>query len=211
MKYAYFQCQRPTCRFRFPASSSKKEYSCPKCGAPLSFVSFPQIESTREKSIQITGSIAVLLDNIRSAYNVGSIFRTADGAGVSEIILSGITPTPDHPGAIKTALGAEMSIPWSQTWSSLECCESYRKNGFTLVVLEKNITAIPIMEMLFEFQPEKVLLVVGNENSGVDPDILNLADKIVFLPMLGLKESLNVSVAFGICIYWLRFAHNNIK
>ncbi len=206
MKYAYYQCQKPTCRFRFPAYSNEIEFSCPKCGSPLNLINIPQLKSSSDKSLQKSGGISVLLDNIRSAYNVGSIFRTADGAGVSNIILSGITPTPDHPGVIKTALGAENSIPWSQSWSSLDCCESYKAAGYTLVVLEKTPEAKPIHEFFNDEMTDKILLVIGNEVGGVDPGILKLSDKIVFLPMLGVKESLNVSVAFGICIYWLQFS-----
>lgn len=199
----YYQCQRPTCRFRFPAVVVSAGYFCPKCGAPATQIadlpSSPWEKPIRSKQF----TISVLLDNIRSAHNVGSIFRTADGAGVTEIILCGITPAPDHPGARKTSLGAEMSIPWKQAWNSVDICREYKANGFHLIILEKSPEAIALPEIKNGFTHSKILLAVGNENTGVDPALLELADKIMYIPMAGKKESLNVSVAFGICVYWL--------
>jgi len=203
MTFRFYQCQRPTCRFRFPALEVDAGYTCPKCGAPATVINdlLPSKGNVDEKDYPVT--IAVLLDNIRSAYNVGSIFRTADGAGVSEIILCGITPAPDHTGVRKTSLGAESSIPWKQTWNAMDVCREYKEAGFQIFVLEKIAGATALPELKIGFGSSKILLVVGNENSGIDPEILRLADNIIFIPMAGQKESLNVSVAFGICIYWM--------
>ena len=203
MKSVYYQCQRPTCRFRFPAVAVAAGYLCPKCGAPVTQIAelaaSPGEESIRSKHF----TISVLLDNIRSAYNVGSIFRTADGAGVSEIILCGITPSPDHPGAHKTSLGAERIIPWKQAWNAVDICNEYKAKGYNLFVLEKAPAAVALPEFIDGYAHSKTLLAIGNEITGVDPEVLGLADKIVYIPMAGKKESLNVSVAFGICVYWL--------
>ncbi len=208
MKYGYFQCLKPTCGFRFPAPKVAKSYSCPKCGSPTKSTLDSEQDNDSQASVPAPSvEIVVLLDNIRSAHNVGSIFRTADGAGVSQIILTGITPTPDHPGARKTALGAEIHVPWIQAWSALETCQQYLQKGYHLLVLEKTTAATPLFQTSLESNQAPVLFVVGNEIGGVDPNIRDLAHKILFIPMLGIKESLNVSVAFGIAIYWLRFAH----
>ncbi|HQP09592.1 MAG TPA: TrmH family RNA methyltransferase, partial [Anaerolineaceae bacterium] len=197
MKSRYYLCQKPTCRFRFPAIEKESGYTCPKCGSAAEPIQSIQAESTNEATNDSRLSISVLLDNIRSAHNVGSIFRTADGAGVSEILLSGITPSPDHPGARKTSLGAENTIPWKQTWNALETCKQYQAQGYQLIVLEKIHGAVPITAVNKYLTGSKILLVVGNENIGIDPEILQIADKVTFLPMAGRKESLNVSVAFG--------------
>ena len=145
----------------------------------------------------------VVLDNVRSRENVGSIFRTADAVGVSKIYLCGITPVPPHEKISKTALGAEKWIPWEyrkQTWRLLD---KLKKDNFYIVALEK----IPKSTNIFKFKiPKKcsIVLVVGNEVKGLSPEILKYADKKVFIPMYGKKESLNVAVAFGICAYHIR-------
>ncbi|HQN05271.1 MAG TPA: TrmH family RNA methyltransferase [Anaerolineaceae bacterium] len=203
MKSRYYLCQKPTCRFRFPAIEKESGYTCPKCGSPAEPILIIQAESINEVENDRRLSISVLLDNIRSAHNVGSIFRTADGAGVSEILLSGITPSPDHPGARKTSLGAENTVSWKQTWNALETCRQYQAQGYQLIVLERVHGAVPITALNNYLTGSRILLVVGNENIGIDPEILQIADKIIFLPMAGRKESLNVSVAFGICVYWI--------
>ncbi len=209
-KHVYFQCLKPTCRFRFPAEFSENFVQCPKCGSSTEPI-FSDFENTGNISTQpqFRTEIAVLLDNIRSAFNVGSIFRTSDGAGVQKIILSGITPPPDHPGVRKTALGAELHIPWEQSWSAVETCIQYKNAGYQIIVLEKAQGATPLSNLDSRISGTPILLVVGNEVNGIDPDIFTLAHQVVTIPMYGIKESLNVSVAFGICIYWLRFVTKN--
>lgn len=144
--------------------------------------------------------IQVVCDNIRSLYNVGSIFRTSDALGVSKVWLGGITGTPEQKGVQKVALGAENSVAWeyiSQTWRAVE---KLKKQGFKIVALEltkdsKNIKL---------FKPDYPLaLIIGNEVSGVSPILLKRCDDIIQIPMKGIKESLNVSVAFGIATYEL--------
>jgi 23S rRNA (guanosine2251-2'-O)-methyltransferase len=146
----------------------------------------------------------LVLDNIRSRENVGSIFRTADAAGVSKIYLCGITPTPPHEKISKAALGAEKWIPWEyhkQTWRLIK---KLKKDSFYIVALEKAPKSINI----FKFQKPKnssIVLAVGNEVKGLSRRILKYCDKKVAIPMYGKKESLNVAVAFGIAVYYLKF------
>lgn len=148
--------------------------------------------------------IWVLLDNIRSAYNVGSIFRTADGAGIGRVVISGITPAPTHPQAAKTALGAHLSIPWEQTWNAAEYCQAAKQQGFTITILEKTENAVSFFALPQPVLTGDQLLILGSEIEGVDPAIRAMADHTFYIPMYGNKESLNVSVAFGIAAYWVR-------
>lgn len=148
----------------------------------------------------------VLLHNIRSAHNVGSIFRTADSAGVSKILISGYTPRPlDRFGRIvkeieKTALGAEKHLPWMFCETFQDAVKSAKDNNFEVVALEQDTRAIDYKT--YKSAP-KILLVLGEEVDGIDFDLRNLCDKFIEIPMRGMKESLNVSVAFGVAAYRL--------
>ena len=145
-----------------------------------------------------TDEIIVICHNIRSAFNVGSIFRTADGAGVDKIILGGYSAHPPHPKLIKTALGAEEVVPYERVWQTWRAIEDLKKRGYYIVALEKTNRA----ENIFNFKPKFPLaLIVGNEKRGLSKEILRRCDEIVFIPMRGQKESLNVAVAFGIAAY----------
>lgn len=142
--------------------------------------------------------LILILDNIRSRENVGSIFRTADAAGVSKIYLCGITPVPPHEKISKTALGAENIIPWEHVSQSWRLIEKLKKSGYAVVALEQASGS----ENIFDFKPKFPLaLIVGNEISGVNKNLFKYCDNILEIPMLGQKESLNVSVATGIALF----------
>ena len=165
--------------------------------------------------------IAVLLHNIRSTHNVGSIFRTADAAGISRIYLSGYTPTPtDRFGRVqkdiaKTALGAEEYIPWEYRKLPLPPIAELKKNGWYIVAVEQDACARDYRKFKAK---QKTLFVFGNEVKGVPKNILKQCDAIVEIPMRGAmvrqadhsrhtrlgKESLNVSVAAGIILFSIR-------
>ncbi len=149
----------------------------------------------------------LLLDNIRSIYNVGALFRTANGAAIPHLFCCGMSATPEHPKVAKTALGAESWHQWQYETNSLQTAVSLQNQGWQIWAIEKIDTA----EDLFEIEKRDqtpVVLVCGNERAGVDPAILNLADKVISLPMLGQKESLNVAVATGIAVYTLQFGQS---
>jgi 23S rRNA (guanosine2251-2'-O)-methyltransferase len=150
--------------------------------------------------------VEVILDNIRSAYNVGSIFRTADGANARHIHLCGITPSPDHVQVQKTALGAQWTVPWTVHWNALEAARSCIQKGMRLWILEYVDGSRSIYELEKEVGTVPIALVVGNEIGGVDPSIMALSEQVIHIPMLGSKRSLNVSTAFGIAFYHIRFA-----
>jgi len=145
--------------------------------------------------------VVVVLNNIRSLYNVGSIFRTADGAGIEKIWLCGITGTPDQPQVKKTALGAEERIPWQYGHDVLKVVGDLKDQGYQVVLLEQMEQSISY----HQFIPQKpVCLVIGNEIEGISSPLLGLCDRAIEIEMNGIKNSLNVSVAFGIIAYHLR-------
>lgn len=142
--------------------------------------------------------IIFLLDNIRSIYNVGSFFRTADGAGISKLYLCGITATPEHPKVAKTALGATYFVTWEYAKDSLDTVRNLKKNGYTIYSIELGQDAEYYDKVLY---PDKTVLVFGHEVDGVNPEILKISDKCVMIPMRGKKESLNVATSCGIVAY----------
>lgn len=203
-------CTDPQCGLRFPLSPTEKRLTrCPRCGSPLrsaeepySSFSVPQKERKSKNRKFVT-----VLDNIRSAYNVGSVFRTSDGAGIDKIYLCGITPTPENPKVGKTALDAEKYIPWEHSWSVLETVRTLRSAGFCVISLEGGSSSVNIFDALPILRKAKdpVAMIVGNEVSGIDPMAVQLSSMCVYIPMEGIKESLNVATAFGIASYLIRY------
>jgi len=144
--------------------------------------------------------IHLVLNNIRSRENVGSIFRTADAAGVSKLYLCGITPIPPHEKISKTALGAETYVPWEYCKQTRRLLGKLKKERIHIVALEKTQKS----EDIFKFKPKFPLaLVLGNEVKGLSPQILKYCDKKISIPMYGKKKSLNVAVAAGVALYQL--------
>ena len=146
----------------------------------------------------------VVCDSLRSLHNVGSVFRTADGVGINKVYLCGITGMPDtqkHERQIsKVALGAQNYIEWEYVKQSWRLVEKLKKEGFEIVSLEQTSKSISYTK----FKPKFPLaLIVGNEGKGVKKSLLKRSDKIIDIPMRGRKESLNVSVAFGVVAYWI--------
>lgn len=146
----------------------------------------------------------VILHDIRSAHNVGSIFRTADGAGVSKIFLTGYTPLPvDRFGREvkeiqKTSLGASVSMSWEQCDDVVQLIERLRKDGVQIVVVEQGTTTTDYRDLSPQ---ESHAFIFGNEVDGVPKDVCDAADVQIEIPMRGMKESLNVSVAAGIVLF----------
>lgn len=142
----------------------------------------------------------IILDNIRSAHNVGSIFRTCDALGIKELHLCGITPGLDDRKVPKTALGAEKNLTIVEKTDCYEDLSDLRSKGVQIIGLEISDKAIDISG----FRPDRdSALVIGNEICGLSKEILDMCDVVVNIPMKGIKESLNVSVAFGIAAYEL--------
>lgn len=143
----------------------------------------------------------VVLNNIRSLYNVGSIFRTADGAGVEKLWICGITGHPPDTQISKTALGAEMEVPWEYRRDACEVLRELKLRGYQIVFLEQLAESTPYQD----FRPlGPICLVLGNEIAGVSEELVALCDKTLEIEMAGLKNSLNVAVAFGVVAYHIR-------
>ena len=143
---------------------------------------------------------AVLLDNVRSMYNVGAFFRAADGVGLEKVCLCGITAHPPKKAISKTALGAEEVVAWEHDWDAIQMAERMRRRGFEIAAIETSLRAVD----LFDWQPRfPVCVAFGNEVEGLRPELLKIADTHVRIPMLGKKTSLNVATAAGIVLYEL--------
>lgn len=141
--------------------------------------------------------IYVLLDRIRSLYNVGSFFRTCDAANIQKLYLSGYSPVPPHKEISKTALGAENSVPFEYTDDPITVLKKLKGEGVSLVAVETGSQAMPY----YNYQPVFPLcFIFGNEVTGIADEILKIVDQTILIPMYGLKESLNVTVAGGIIL-----------
>ncbi|MDP2856224.1 MAG: RNA methyltransferase [bacterium] len=151
-----------------------------------------------------------ILDNIRSLHNVGSIFRTADAFGFKKIYLCGFTPAPigvrQKREIHKTALGAEEFIAWEKSGKISRLLEKLKKDGFYIIGLELAKKAVDLnkFKLSASQHKKKIVLIVGHERQGVSKKTLQKCDKIIQIPMVGRKESLNVSVAFGIAAFCLK-------
>lgn len=156
-----------------------------------------QIDRSRQPKIPLV----VILNDIRSLHNVGSIFRTADGIGVEKLWLCGITGYPPQQAIVKTALGAEESVVWEYSKDIRSLIEEYKANGYCIAVLEQVEESISHDE----YQPDKPMcLIVGNEVDGVSEEVMDLCDVPLEIHMAGVKNSLNVGIAFGVVGYHLR-------
>lgn len=163
-------------------------------------------EESSEVAVPTCGShsIAVVLDDIRSLHNVGATFRSADAAGFTEVYLCGITGVPPRKEIAKVSLGAEEWLPYNYRVNIVEVLVDLRRRGFTIVSLERNQESACLVTLLREGKLTKPLaLVVGNEVTGVSPEAMALSDHICHLNMRGRKESLNVSVAYGVAAYFI--------
>ena len=144
--------------------------------------------------------VSILLDNVRSLYNVGSFFRTADAAGASRLYLCGITGRPPKRALTKTALGAEDTVPWEHSWDPLPLLDTMRSRGVEIAAIETSVHALD----LFDWTPHfPVCLVFGHEVNGIRPEVTARSDTHIRIPMLGRKHSLNVATAGGVVLFEL--------
>jgi 23S rRNA (guanosine2251-2'-O)-methyltransferase len=144
--------------------------------------------------------VALLLDNVRSMYNVGAFFRTADAASVEKLYLGGITAHPPQHAISKTALGAEDTVPWEHHWDPLPVVRGLRDRGYEIAAIETSVHAVDIFDWVPAFP---VCVIFGHEVDGIRPEVSALCDRYVRIPMLGTKHSLNVATAGGIVVYEL--------
>jgi tRNA G18 (ribose-2'-O)-methylase SpoU len=164
--------------------------------------------------------IVVVLHDVRSVHNVGSIFRTADAAGVAKIFLCGITPSPldrfknIRSDFAKVSLGAEKSVAWEYCATAVNALATLQADGYQIFAVEQSKKSIPYYaarskrshgENIQPHRALKIALVLGNEVKGLSPAMVKMADKILEIPMSGKKESLNVAVAFGIVVFGIQY------
>jgi 23S rRNA (guanosine2251-2'-O)-methyltransferase len=212
------RCPNPECRVEFGLAAARlgKSHPCPRCGQVITVVPIAVRERASaeraaaeraragsERLARDTMPVSVVLENIRSLWNVGSIFRTSDAAGVEEVILAGYTGRPPRDEIAKTALGAEKVVPWREAATALDAVDELRRQGRLVVALEKTDASVPLAEAELRFP---CALVLGNEVAGLTDEVLRAADLVCHLPMHGLKSSLNVAVAAGVALYEIRRA-----
>jgi len=195
-------CQNPSCGLRYPLVLDHPfGERCPLCLGETIPVLDGSIERepTRDENVYKEKNLHVMLDNIRSAWNVGSIFRTADGFGFKHLYLCGTTPTPDNKAVTKTSLAAEEYVTWSAHKDAFKLASGLKKQGFAIWALEQTDDSESIAMSIDSLKTNQTaVLVVGSEVTGVDPGILGIADRVVHLSMRGQKRSFNVAVAFAV-------------
>lgn len=209
-------CVNPSCKFEFNVESDQSVGTCPKCGQVQTFRSLEArqflerhyLKLKSEKQLEhktlnkYPAKRSVLLEDIRSLWNVGSIFRTADGAGFNHLYLAGITGSPPRKEIEKVSLGAESYLSWEYVSTSLDVLRSLKADGVCIIGLEYTSHSHLLTETLRSLKiMEPLCLVLGNEVNGILAETLELCDHVCHLPMRGIKTSLNVAVAFGIAGY----------
>jgi 23S rRNA (guanosine2251-2'-O)-methyltransferase len=157
--------------------------------------------STEDFKASAKTPIIVVLDNVRSMHNVGSVFRTADGFLIEKIYLCGFTPQPPHRDIQKTALGATETVAWEYAEDTATLIKTLKKEGITVIAVEQVTNSILLQN--FTCTTEKIVVVFGNEVDGVSDAVIALCDVAIEIPQLGTKHSLNVSVAAGIVLWKL--------
>ena len=151
--------------------------------------------------------VYVILNSIRSSYNVGSIFRTSDGAMIKKLFLCGYTPHPPHKEILKTALGSTESVDWEYIKDPKEVVLKLKKEGVKICALEQTSKSKGYHTLSKSDMP--LALIVGNEISGVSQELIDLCDFSIEIPQFGIKQSLNVAVAYGVSIFELRKVYDN--
>lgn len=209
MRYQIRECLNDSCGLRYPLPENAPfGERCPRClGETCSRFEGPLGAGFSPAALPPALRLEAVLDNLRSAWNVGAIFRSADGLGLSKIHLCGITPTPENAAVRKTALGAEKFIPWQASRNALKTAQNLRAQGLRLLALEQAPRAVPLTEFSRPVTGG-LALIVGNEVTGVDPALLELCDEVLEIPMRGQKRSLNVEAAFAIAAHSLVYCRH---
>jgi len=202
-------CPNDECGAKFDVPNERlgRSMYCPTCGVRMTCRPLAVEAQLREQQQRIRGGdgvsierlpFTVVVDNVRSLWNVGATFRTADACGVRQLVLTGITGCPPRPEITKTALGAEQAVAWSYRADPLEAVNELIARGFVTVALETTSRSVPLHELRW---PERICLVVGNEVAGITAPVLEACRHHVTIPMYGVKNTLNVAVAFGIAAH----------
>lgn len=202
-------CPDPACAQEFDLNHGLawRRVCCPACGAEgaaiLSEVRHRLRAGKPEPAMpkMSKNSVAVVLEDLRSVHNVGSILRTCDAFGVDLVVMTGITATPEHPKIARTALGAELEVPWVWRTDGPSAIEELQESGIVVIALERTNEAVPIADMSVD---RPFALVIGNEVAGVSGPALARASSHAAIPMLGSKSSLNAAVACAVALWQFR-------
>jgi len=207
--YVMRVCQGAECGVRFPVAEAAVAYEqCHLCEAPTVVgARFGNADGERHDGTTTEParrSVIAILDNVRSAMNVGTIIRTADGTGADTVLMGGISPAASNPKVMKTALGAEETVQTAHHPNLIPVVDDLIASGVRVWALESTPTSVALDELDVPPMEHAIAVIVGNEISGVDPDLLARCERHVHLPMRGVKNSLNVAVAFGTIAWWLQ-------
>ncbi len=200
--HVVLKCQSPDCGMRYPSPrDDPRRHACPLCEGSIELVgSYNAPPPHRSDTRRSSSTVVAVLDNIRSALNVGTMLRSADGAALDHVYLGGLTAPVDNPKVIKTALGAEASVPVTSELDTFRCVDRLADEGYEIWALDATERSESLSSIAS--LPDRLAFVVGNEIAGIDPAILGLADRHIHLSMHGQKSTLNVGVAFGIVAHW---------
>jgi len=199
------ECQNPKCNLRFPDTYVLDvSINCPICSSAA--VIKETIDLTKDcrdnNNWKQLRKFTLILDNVRSVYNVGAIFRTAIGLGLNHIYLCGITPTPKHKKFTKTSLGAEIFTNWEKSLNCVEQCRSLKEIGYQLISIESTAESVSLLNInKKDLWDNKIAIIVGNEITGIDPKVLSLCDLVISIPITGKNKSFNVTTALGIALF----------
>ena len=202
--HVVLKCTSTECGMRYPSpKDDPRRNACALCEAPVRVVaSFDEPPPHEPSAATTNGELVGVLDNIRSAQNVGTMMRTADGTGLERLVLGGLTAGADNPKVAKTALGAEVAVPSISRRDLLPCLDELRADGYEIWAVDATSDSVALGSV--RHRPARLAFIVGNEVAGVDPDVIAGADRRVHIDMRGTKSTLNVAVVFGIVAYWLR-------
>lgn len=205
-KYVMLQCPNIKCNFRFPAEIDNYGIYCPICGEKLVIHEYDLDNGYAHFTEKQAVHLECALDNIRSSYNVGSIFRTASAFSLDHLYLCGFTPTPDQPKVKKTSLGAETHVPWSHESNALILLHQKKAQSYQIYSIEASESANSLVNFGKTTMESPILFILGNEIFGIDPEIRAISDAVLQIPITGYKKSLNVSTAFAISLFYFSTA-----
>lgn len=159
-------------------------------------------QNLSRQNLPLLSELVIIAHNIRSMHNIGSLFRSADAFGAGKLVLGGYSPTPPRPEISKTAIGAEEFVKWEHTNDTVALLRELKNDDYRIIGLEQTTQSTDLPELSIKSK-EKIAVVLGNEVTGIDDELLKQIDEFTAIPQFGQKHSLNVSVAAGVLLYGL--------
>ncbi len=200
--FAILQCLNKQCNFRCPADLKSCSSYCPICGERMEIRVCAIDNGYAQFTKNTLSKLECALDNVRSCYNVGSAFRSSCAFSINHLYLCGFTPTPAQRKVLKTSLGSERYVPWSYERNALTLIQQKREQRYSIYSIESSSTAISITTPINDLTQKNILLIFGNENFGIDPEIRKISNAVLQIPTTGNKPSLNIASAFAIAVFY---------